>query len=75
MSVRFTSSMVLRIGLAIVAGALLGDVANRLVGERWWWLPWVLMAVFWLFVLHRHRRRGRREPTTTTRPGAGDAAA
>lgn len=71
MSVRFTASLVLRIAIAIVAGVLLGDVANRLVGERWWWLPWVLLAGFWLFLLHRHRR-GRGGPTT--HPGAGDAA-
>lgn len=72
MTTRFTPSLLLRIGLAVVVGALLGDVVSRLIGERWWWLPWVLLTAFWLFVLYR-RRRSRSEPTAT-HPGGGDGA-
>lgn len=56
MSLPPTTSRIVRLGVAIIAGVALAPFLWRATGERWW-LPWVVLAAFWAFLLYRFRGR------------------
>lgn len=63
MAAFFTPVRLLRIAIYLAAGLLVGTLLAR-AGDALWWqlLPWVLLALFWVFLIRRHLRlaRGRR---------------
>lgn len=55
--------LALRVGLTFSLSLAVAAVLGRVSGALWWQLlPWVLLALFWVYLLLRHHRGTLRDP-------------